>query len=117
MQSHTCAPQSVQLPVELVTSVNSAAYHSCAWHLAHLRLHAGLTVNLTEREVLQGFEGLADSIVGAVTVFWYALLTDRAFQMMPTNWAGKKLKCVAVMWNMFERLLGGTYVHVHRHFI
>lgn len=66
------------------------------------------------RVVLQGFEGLADSIVGAVTVFWYALLTDRAFQMMPTNWAGKKLKCVAVMYSWSEWLSGHTRVQEHR---
>ncbi len=44
--------------------------------------------------LLQGWEGLADSIVGAVTVFYLALLTNRAFQMTPTNWRGNSVKCV-----------------------
>jgi integral membrane sensor domain MASE1 len=42
---------------------------------------------------VQGWEGLADSIVGAVTVFWMALLSDRAFQMTPTNWHGNSVRC------------------------
>lgn len=44
--------------------------------------------------LLQGWEGLADSVVGAVTVFYFALLTNRAFQMTPTNWRGNSVKCV-----------------------
>ena len=44
---------------------------------------------------VQGWEGLADSIVGAVTVFYFALLTNRAFQMTPTNWRGNSVKCVS----------------------
>lgn len=49
---------------------------------------------ITAAPCLQGWEGLADSIVGAITVFWLALLTDRAFQMIPTNWRGNSVKCV-----------------------
>ena len=55
--------------------------------------HAWASQCPTTRTSLQGWEGLADSIVGAITVFWMALLSDRAFQMTPTNWHGNSVRC------------------------
>lgn len=60
----------------------STQHQSCGhWQQAYTAKHARILAGIDERRIVvaAGISGLADTLTGAVTVFYFALLTGRAF--------------------------------------